>query len=135
MKSSTAVILSLFFIVIFGPLFFAWYMVEQGSAQLRLNHHGELIVPVRNIPTMAIGKWSLVAVSKEKNYELGQMHKALGKDSTRVHVLFVDANETFVDGLYIIDPKGNMMMHYPHNIATRDVLSDLKRLLRVSKIG
>jgi cytochrome oxidase Cu insertion factor (SCO1/SenC/PrrC family) len=37
--------------------------------------------------------------------------------------------------LYIIDPKGNIMMRYAAEVEARDVLSDLKRLLRVSKKG
>ncbi len=37
--------------------------------------------------------------------------------------------------LYIIDPKGNLMMRYEPNSPPKDVLSDLKRLLKVSKIG
>lgn len=42
--------------------------------------------------------------------------------------------ETFGE-LYIIDPKGNIMMHYGADMDSRAILSDLKRLLKVSKIG
>ncbi len=45
-----------------------------------------------------------------------------------------DARET-VGEVYIIDPKGNIMMHYDADIEAKAILSDLKRLLRVSKIG
>lgn len=37
--------------------------------------------------------------------------------------------------IYIIDPLGNVMMHYSPDIDPKGILSDLKRLLRVSKIG
>ncbi len=37
--------------------------------------------------------------------------------------------------LYIIDPQGNIMMHYDADMEAKAILSDLKRLLRVSKIG
>lgn len=37
--------------------------------------------------------------------------------------------------IYIIDPLGNVMMHYSPEIEPKGILSDLKRLLRVSKIG
>lgn len=37
--------------------------------------------------------------------------------------------------LYLIDPQGYLIMHYPVEIETKDILSDLKRLLKVSKIG
>ena len=37
--------------------------------------------------------------------------------------------------LYIVDPLGNLMMHYPASQSGNDILDDLKKLLRVSKIG
>ncbi|MGE3320101.1 MAG: SCO family protein [Candidatus Berkiella sp.] len=40
-----------------------------------------------------------------------------------------------VGEVYIIDPKGNMMMHYAADMEARAILSDVKRLLRTSKIG
>lgn len=40
-----------------------------------------------------------------------------------------------VGEVYIIDPKGNIMMHYDADMEAKAILSDLKRLLRVSKIG
>ncbi|MGD9592245.1 MAG: SCO family protein [Candidatus Berkiella sp.] len=45
-----------------------------------------------------------------------------------------DARDT-VGEVYIIDPQGNIMMHYDADIEAKAILSDLKRLLRVSKIG
>jgi len=43
-------------------------------------------------------------------------------------------NETLGD-IYIIDPLGNVMMHYSPEMEPKSILSDLKRLLRTSKIG
>ncbi|MBK8971042.1 MAG: hypothetical protein IPM37_06605 [Hahellaceae bacterium] len=37
--------------------------------------------------------------------------------------------------ILIMDPFGNIMMHYPGKIDGRGVLDDLRRLLKVSKIG
>lgn len=37
--------------------------------------------------------------------------------------------------LFLVDPKGHIMMHYDANVPVKDVLTDVKRLLRVSKIG
>ena len=37
--------------------------------------------------------------------------------------------------MYIIDPLGNIMMAYAPDTNPKEMLSDLKRLLRVSKIG
>lgn len=38
-------------------------------------------------------------------------------------------------GTYLIDPLGNLMMRYPPDATPRDLLDDLKRLLRVSRVG
>jgi hypothetical protein len=38
-------------------------------------------------------------------------------------------------GIYIVDPHGNLMMSYPATGAMRGMLKDLERLLRLSSIG
>jgi cytochrome oxidase Cu insertion factor (SCO1/SenC/PrrC family) len=38
-------------------------------------------------------------------------------------------------GLYLIDPLGNLMMIFPADTDPRDILKDLKKLLRISKVG
>lgn len=38
-------------------------------------------------------------------------------------------------GIYIIDPLGNLVMSYAQNIRSRALIKDLKRLLKASKIG
>jgi hypothetical protein len=40
-----------------------------------------------------------------------------------------------VAGLYVVDPHGNLFMHYPPTVAASGVLEDLKRLLKLSHIG
>lgn len=37
--------------------------------------------------------------------------------------------------IYIIDPMGNLMMHYPPDINPRSIMKDLKKLLKASRIG
>ena len=37
--------------------------------------------------------------------------------------------------IFLMDPQGNVMMHYDADTPTQDILKDLKRLLRISKIG
>lgn len=37
--------------------------------------------------------------------------------------------------IYLVDPLGNLMMSYPADASGRDLLDDLKRLFRVSRIG
>jgi hypothetical protein len=38
-------------------------------------------------------------------------------------------------GIYIVDPLGNLVLHYPVDASGKSVLTDLKRLLKVSQIG
>ena len=38
-------------------------------------------------------------------------------------------------GVYVVDPIGNLVFHYPWSDAGEPVLDDLKRLLKVSQIG
>lgn len=38
-------------------------------------------------------------------------------------------------GLYLIDPAGNLMMTYPAENKPKSILSDIRRLLKVSQIG
>ncbi|MBS0286516.1 MAG: SCO family protein [Proteobacteria bacterium] len=45
------------------------------------------------------------------------------------------AAREMVGEVYIIDPKGNIMMHYDADMEAKAILSDIKRLLRASKIG
>jgi cytochrome oxidase Cu insertion factor (SCO1/SenC/PrrC family) len=40
-----------------------------------------------------------------------------------------------VGEIYVIDPQGNIMMHYSADMEARFILSDVKKLLRASKIG
>ena len=39
------------------------------------------------------------------------------------------------DGIYIIDPNGNLVLYYPLDVDPKPVLEDLKKLLKVSQIG
>jgi hypothetical protein len=45
------------------------------------------------------------------------------------------AFEKLGDGIYIVDPIGNLVLVYPHAARGAHVLEDLKRLLRLSRIG
>lgn len=48
---------------------------------------------------------------------------------------FSVAGEDSENGLYIIDPLGNYMMAYPKDADANKILKDIRRLLKVSKIG
>ena len=91
---------------------------------------------------------------------LRQVQQALGDDMNRVQLLAVgddsgndpgDATAvvaepewlaafSFADpptgpGIYLVDPQGYLMMRYPSDAEQRGVLTDLERLLKISKIG
>ncbi len=48
---------------------------------------------------------------------------------------FVPAGEASIGHLYLIDPMGNLMMHYLPEQASEDVLGDMELLLKVNKWG
>ncbi|MFT5707400.1 MAG: hypothetical protein ACI9ES_001691 [Oceanospirillaceae bacterium] len=70
--------------------------------------------------------------------------KSLGKDSDRV-VLFQVGNagsmlktqkiSTLGEAVWIVDPNGNLVMRYAPELAPKQLLKDLKKLLKVSGIG
>ncbi|MEM6707521.1 MAG: hypothetical protein AAF648_01925 [Pseudomonadota bacterium] len=88
-------------------------------------------------------------------HTLRQMQVLLNKDSDRVRRVFVGSQalaEDVVkdypklatgqlvrtpleDGVYIIDPIGNLVFHYDFELDASAMLKDLKRLLKVSQIG
>ena len=46
----------------------------------------------------------------------------------------LDANSS-PGGIYLVDPQGRVMMHYGDNAGAKEILEDLQRLLKISKIG
>ncbi len=111
------------------------------------------------------GHWWLVAVARNgcdaacqaAVHQLRQLHILLARDATRVKrsfvalggeppeaslakaypelVLFSGTSETLRAGVYIVDPLGNLVLHYEFDDAGKSVLADLKQLLKVSHIG
>ncbi len=53
--------------------------------------------------------------------------------STLLSPLGDNLTREMVGELYLIDPKGNAMMHFSIETPAKDILTDIKRLLRVSK--
>ncbi|MCA1798198.1 MAG: SCO family protein [Xanthomonadaceae bacterium] len=102
---------------------------------------------------------------RESLWEARQVHTRLGRDAVRVQRLYVvagdvevtdpaffadehpdlllariDAEDAVFSELeaghtYLVDPLGNLMMRYGPDAEPKDLLADLKRLLRVSRIG
>jgi hypothetical protein len=91
---------------------------------------------------------------EEALHQLRQLHVLLNKDADRVRRAIVTRGERpeaaadyprlthlrgdhprLEPGLYIVDPIGNLVLHYPYVDAGKPVLEDLKRLLKLSQIG
>lgn len=101
---------------------------------------------------------------KNRIYNLGQMEKTLGKNNNRVNTIFLSkdthntslysnsknfvalntTNEDYIknldfnfndDFLIIVDPLGRAVLKYKIHNTPKEILSDLKKLLKNSKIG
>ena len=88
-------------------------------------------------------------------FQMRQLHVLLNKDSPRVRrALVTESIDTtsytqeyvrlqvfrgdlgeLSEGIYIVDPIGNLVFYYPLEDAGKPVLDDLKRLLKLSQIG
>lgn len=54
---------------------------------------------------------------------------------TQLQAVLQNPNPAAKDGLYIIDPLGNVMMSYPPDFKGELIIKDLRRLLKVSQVG
>lgn len=155
-KLTLIVILAIFLV----PLLLAWQLYQQANNHDRDSsqtmNHGELIEPV--IPAKDLGlkgkwlqanKWTLLYLDKQCDDScqqqlnvLQRIHKATGKNQDRVQrVLIVDPKltengetELFEEGsIYLVDPYGNMMMHYSNKADPNGILKDLGRLLMIKR--
>jgi len=60
---------------------------------------------------------------------------ALDASSAEAAALLAQFPQGRENTLFIVDPLGNLMMRHNAAVTTRDLLSDLKKLLRLSHIG
>jgi hypothetical protein len=68
--------------------------------------------------------------------EHGLMLKAvLADDTIPKFMSTVLTNDGFDQGIFLIDPLGNLFMHYENGANPSDILKDFRRLLKYSKIG
>ncbi|MFW6093251.1 MAG: hypothetical protein ACODAC_04700, partial [Pseudomonadota bacterium] len=96
------------------------------------------------------------APCREALHQLRQLHALLNRDASRVRrALVAEVRPSNADlareypklsflsgslaplerGIYVVDPLGNVILHYPMEDAGEPVLDDLEHLLRVSQIG
>lgn len=62
------------------------------------------------------------------------LQTSLGKDSDRLHWQRIEISGTGA-GLLLADPRGFMVTRYSLSLPPQAVIKDLKRLLRISKVG
>ena len=115
---------------------------------------------IENVPLGTSGQWWLWTVSdqcrdscRQALQKLRAAHILLNREAKRVR-RGVTTGSAFVtpedqpdlvrigasggrmdEGIYIVDPNGNLVFFYPLDINPKLLLADLKRLLKVSQIG
>ena len=86
-------------------------------------------------------------------YTIRQVRLMLGREKDRVGRIFLQGLTTLEEpalkaflhsktpaeldegGYYLIDPQGNLVLYFEPGLNPRDVVDDIKRLLRLSRIG
>jgi len=104
------------------------------------------------------GKWQLLQVDlacdpqcQRWRRSLKQLHRALGRERNRVQPHWVVGAQStasgvlrlglehpldsLAEGIWLADPRGNLVLYYGYDQSPRDLLDDLKRLLKLSKVG
>ncbi|MGA2655265.1 MAG: hypothetical protein ABSF18_04735, partial [Gammaproteobacteria bacterium] len=66
--------------------------------------------------------------------KIASVREATGKDFNRVDAVFAITTE-IPEGLYIMDPDGNIILKYSQDTPGAYMLDDLRHLLKVSQIG
>ncbi len=153
------------FVLGWAAWYFGWWTGSPGNygelvAPRPLN--GPLFEPLRGKWLLvAVDTPSCDAYCEKKLYFMRQLRTAQGKDQSRIERVWVltDAGtprpelvaayegtriapanaDRFpgnpVDHLYLIDPRGNLMMRFPRDPDPSRMLKDLQRLLKYSRIG
>lgn len=86
--------------------------------------------------------WSLLLVHRggcdhgclRQEERLKRIHDALGRDADRFRVR-MEASEALAPGVWVVDPLGNLVLHYGQAYEGKAVLTDLRRLLKASRLG
>lgn len=118
-----------------------WWLVYVPSEKCELSCEG-VLYDMRQIKT-ALGKDSerlgkLLITQTSCNKYCDKYLKQNASQLVKIKLSVQEHSRLFnntADGLYIIDPRGYLMMHYEIDTPPKDILTDLKRLLKISKIG
>ncbi|GGC11363.1 hypothetical protein GCM10011352_42310 [Marinobacterium zhoushanense] len=112
-------------------------------------NRGELLVPVQTLSQwggsaeLFTGHWTLVfrhdgdcdVACDQQLQSLRSVHDALGRDADRVRVEHLQSTTLLESGIWVVDPNGNLVLRYTQEQLGEPLLEDLKRLLKVSKLG
>lgn len=113
-------------------------------------HHGELVESGTQYSDIGLPspgdppKWQVVLASSAAcsscrtfGEGLENFHTALGRERDRVSVSKVDVTKLTVPepSIWVIDPLGNVVLKFEPEINPTLILQDLKKLLKVSKVG
>lgn len=112
-------------------------------------NRGELLDPVQPLTrwggdvALYTGHWTLLLKPEGRCgpgceqlvTRMKSVHDALGRDADRMRVRVEVGPETLENGVWLVDPNGNLVLRYEPEQLGEPVLQDLKRLLKVSKVG
>ncbi|WP_432471115.1 hypothetical protein [Amphritea sp. HPY] len=102
------------------------------------------LIDEQGLPYIANGRWRLLLLQSSRcqqicrdwNEYLPNIHTALGKDRDRLQWHRVlNEKAGFSDTMILVDPLGNLVTGYRLDQQPQAILKDLKRLLRVSRVG
>lgn len=128
---------------------FVMYFGQVGIPEGR-THHGQLVEPGLKAQNLGLpfnvddSIWQVVlsktssctACDKFEN-GLPNFYEAVGRERNRVNVSVVDTTgiQNAVDAIWIVDPLGNVVLRFDPEINPTLILKDLKKLLKLSKVG
>jgi hypothetical protein len=113
-------------------------------------HHGELVDSGTQYSDIGLpnpgnpAKWQVILSSSEGCKPCGSFsegsenfHTALGREMDRVLVKEVTATDLTMTepSIWIVDPLGNVVLRFRPEINPTLILQDLKKLLKLSKVG
>jgi cytochrome oxidase Cu insertion factor (SCO1/SenC/PrrC family) len=148
-----------------GPMLLAVFLYFSGYSPSNSGQRGELLPPGVTLSDWELldlagekrdanGQWQLLLISKAPCVDrctywqktLPQVNQALGKDRDRVTWSLVAGSikqkkpssvqlPQHENVIWLADPNGNLVLQYSLEQTPKDLLKDLKRLLKVSRIG
>ena len=129
-----------------GPVMLAVVLYFNGSISGAQANYGRLVSSSESLQLkpllVATGRWQLIlsksaqceAGCQQRTSELSRLVRSLGKHADRVILVTIeDANS--VGSVWIVDPLGNLVLSFDSQQAAREVAADLRKLLRISRIG